>query len=109
MAETETRPYRLCESCHQVDDHPRHTLVTAPGEGATDPDVMSKALSDAAAAGYDLTGLLAQAQDNSRLDKHMDCCAAEGCDVCTESLSDVSAEENHGLALAKALAPKDVN
>lgn len=103
----ETRPYRLCESCFQVDDHPRHTLVTAPGKGATPPDVMSKALTEASEAGYDLTGLLNQAQDNSRLDKHMDCCAADGCNLCAEVLAGSKAQ--HGLALAKELAPKDVN
>lgn len=105
----EQRPYRLCESCLKVDNHPRHSLVTAPGEGRTDPDVMAVAIKEASEKGYDLTGLLVQAQDDSRLDKHMDCCAADGCTLCAEMLAGVNEKESHGLALAKALAPKDVD
>jgi hypothetical protein len=103
------RPYRLCESCHQVDDHPRHVLATAPGEGRTPDDVMAKALNAAGEAGYDLTALLEQARDDQLLAKHLDCCAADGCSVCAEVLAGVSEKENHGLALAKALAPKDAD
>jgi hypothetical protein len=91
MAESETRPYRLCESCKQVDDHPRHRLATAPGDGRTPADVMSAA----------------QAQDDAVLDKHFDCCAADGCNLCQETLDSLPEKSRHGLALAKANAPKD--
>lgn len=102
----EDRPYRICEKCLQVDNHPRHRLVTAPGEGRTDPEVMNKALQEAAAAGRDLTALLEQARDDSSLDKHMDCCAEDGCNLCAEVLANVGDKDNHGLALAKALSPE---
>lgn len=105
----EKRPFRLCESCQQVDDHPRHRLATAAGGGATPADVMSKAITEASAAGHDLTFLLEQSRDDSVLDKHMDCCAADGCSLCAEVLGRVGEKESHGLALAKALAPKEVN
>lgn len=104
----ETRPYRLCEACGQVDDHPRHVIATAPGEGATPPEMAEKALREAAEKGYDLSTLLQQLRDDQLLERHMDCCAAAGCDVCAEQLS-VADDDNHGLALAKALAPKDVD
>jgi hypothetical protein len=107
MAESETRPYRLCESCKQVDDHPRHRLATAPGDGRTPADVMSAALKEASEAGYDLTALLEQAQDDAVLDKHFDCCAADGCNLCQETLDSLPEKSRHGLALAKANAPKD--
>jgi hypothetical protein len=102
------RPYRLCESCHKVDNHPRHVVATAPGDGVTPADVMATALKEASEKGYDLTALLEQARDDQLLEKHMDCCAADGCSVCAEQL-EAAGKDNHGLALAKALAPKDVN
>lgn len=106
MAE-EKRPVRLCESCLQVDDHPRHVTATAPGDGKTDPEVAARALQEAAEAGHDLTYLIAQVQDDCELDKHMDCCAADGCQVCAETLESVGEKDRHGLALAKALSPKE--
>lgn len=103
----ETRPYRLCESCQQVDNHPRHVLATAPGQGATPPDVADRALREAVKNGWDITALLSQLKDDEELTKHMDCCAADGCQICAGVLA--GAKEQHGLALAKELAPKDVN
>lgn len=103
----DNRPVRLCESCLQVDDHPRHVLATAPGEGATPPDVAERALREAVDAGHDLSALLVQLRDDTLLEKHMDCCAADGCSICAEQLK-AAGDDNHGLALAKALAPKDI-
>jgi hypothetical protein len=108
MSETDTRPFRLCEACGQVDDHPRHVVATAPGDGATPPELAEKALNEAAEAGYPLQALLLQLRDDAVLEKHMDCCAADGCETCAEQLS-VAGDDNHGLALAKALSPKDGN
>jgi hypothetical protein len=104
----EKRPVRLCESCLQVDDHPRHVLVTTPGEGATPADVADRALREASEAGHDLSALLSQIRDDTELDRHIDCCAADGCSVCQETLDSVDEKSRHGLALAKALTPKDV-
>jgi hypothetical protein len=56
-----------------------------------------------------VSALLEQARDDSSLDRHFDCCAEAGCNLCRETLESFAEKDRHGLALAKANAPKDVN
>lgn len=77
MAENETRPLRLCDSCGQVDDHPRHVVAHAPGAGATDGEIAARALRNAPEEAYET--VIAQIRDDALIAKHMDCCAADGC------------------------------
>jgi hypothetical protein len=74
---TEVRPFRLCDSCGGVDDHPRHVVAHPPGGGPTDPDILVKAVENAPKEA--LRDVLAQAQDDTIITKHMDCCRADGC------------------------------
>ena len=78
MADTDTRPLRVCDSCGGVDDSPRHGFVTRPGDGETNTDVLEKALENADST-EGRRAVLLHARDNSFVLKHFDCCAADGC------------------------------
>ncbi len=82
----EKRPLRICDSCGQIDDHPRHVFATAEGgAGVSDPEVISKAL-NSAKTNEEKQAVLNAASDGFVLTKHMDCCEADGCPdgSCTE-------------------------
>lgn len=102
----EKRPLRICDSCGQIDDHPRHVLATLEDTGKSHQDVLDLATENADSP-EKLKAVIAAAQDSTVLTKHMDCCAADGCPVCTDVLS--KTKDAHGLALAKALSPKEEN
>lgn len=105
----ETRPLRLCDSCGQVDDHPRHVYATNEGESPTSAEVAEKALS-AVKSADDRTEILRQIMDTSTTVKHMDCCAADGCQICPEVLSQSGAPEGTtGAKLVKALTSGKVD
>jgi hypothetical protein len=104
----EKRPLRLCDSCGQVDDHPRHVFATNPDNvsGASNADLVREALSKAK-SNEEKEAVLAAAMDNNVLTKHVDCCAADGCPggSCDEILAKQG--DRRGLDLAAALAPKE--
>lgn len=102
MADEEKRPLRLCDSCGQIDDHPRHVFATAPDQGASDPEVLRKAMNSAKNAA-EKDAVLAAAMDGSIVTKHMDCCEADGCPdgSCTEVRK--GAEDKKGADLVKHL------
>lgn len=105
----ETRPLRLCDSCGQVDDHPRHVYGTQEGESPTSPEVAEKALS-AAKTAEDRSEILRQVMDTATTVKHMDCCAAEGCQICAEVLRASGVPEGTiGAKLVKALTSGKVD
>lgn len=74
---TDSRPLRLCMSCGQVDNHPRHVHGVASGDAPTDPKVAAQALANAGDAHRE--SVLSQIMDSSTVIKHLDCCAADGC------------------------------
>jgi hypothetical protein len=100
----EKRPLRICDSCGQIDDHPRDVLATADGDGVTNKELLDQAMASAKNA-EERQAVLNAASDGAVLTKHIDCCAAEGCASCSEILSQQG--NKRGLELAKALAPKD--
>lgn len=73
------RPVRLCETCGQVDDHPRHVHGTADGASPVDPTLVATALKEHAGDDAAVAAILKQVQDTSTQTKHLDCCAADGC------------------------------
>ena len=97
----ETRPMRMCDSCGQVDDHPRHVFATADGAGVTDATIGAKALR--AATDDDFEAILAQVQDGTTIMKHMDCCRADGCPDGSCNTVTAGAEDKTGAALVKHL------
>lgn len=78
MADEETaRPLRMCDSCGQVDDHPRHVHSASDGDFPVSDEIAQKALENAPSTAY--ADILRQVRDDTVVQKHMDCCAADGC------------------------------
>lgn len=100
----ETRPLRICDSCGQIDDHPRHVFVADPASrgGVSSAEVLRKAL-NAAKTDAEKDAVIAASMDNETLTKHMDCCEADGCPdgSCTEVRK--GAEDKKGAELVKHL------
>lgn len=91
---TETRPMRMCDSCGQVDDHPRHVFALAEGQGNTDPSIAAKAVR--AAGEENIEAILAQVQDSATIQKHMDCCRTDGCPDGSCNVVTAGAEDKKG-------------
>lgn len=96
MAENEVRPVRMCDSCGGVDDHPRHVVWHAPGNGLTSDEVAAKALEAAPKEAF--ADILAQVRDDTVIAKHMDCCREDGCPdgscpAVTEGVEDVRGDD----------------
>lgn len=77
----ETRPIRGCDVCGQVDDHPRHVVAVIESRGP------------------------------KTFIRHMDCCAASGCEACRateEVVGHLKGEEKLNAILSGALADVEV-
>ena len=101
MADEEKRPVRICESCGEVDDHPRHVYAQAAGAAPTPSAVAEKALRNARKE--DWATILDQVRDDSVAYKHMDCCASDGCPDGSCNLVRRGAEDKKGNDLVKHL------
>ena len=97
----EKRPMRMCDSCGQVDDHPRHVYGMADGEAITSPAVAASAIKAAGASNAE--AIIAQIQDTTTLMKHMDCCKADGCPDGSCDTVTAGAEGKTGDALVRHL------
>lgn len=105
MADTETRPVRVCDSCGGVDDHPRHVYSQdGTTNGRTSPEVAKKAL--AAAGEEHFEAIYAQITDDTVTYKHMDCCRADGCPDGACDVVTKGAEDKKGMALVKHLTSR---
>lgn len=78
-----TRTLRLCASCGALDADPAHVLGVPPGYPDTVPD---SAFLDALPDGIPARALV-ELMDPSTVVRHMDCCAAAGCQVCVDVLA----------------------
>src|SRR5688572_19133117 len=68
------RPLRYCDICGGLDDHPRH-VIAVPSGGEAPGNLLNSVEGGSAAAVRELV--------NDRvLIRHLDCCAAAGCEVC---------------------------
>lgn len=101
MADNESRPLRGCDTCGQVDDHPRHVFAHAEGDGATSPEVASKMIDNAPAEVR--AAILAHVQDSTTTYRHLDCCREAGCPDGTCNKVTTGAETKKGDALVKHL------
>jgi hypothetical protein len=92
-------PLRICDECGGVDDHPRHVIKFAAGDGVTPTSVAVKALSNAEAYGPDtVAAITAQVDDTTEVSYHMDCCRTRGCfdgscGVVTEGATELRGDE----------------
>lgn len=97
------RPLRLCDVCGQLDDHPRHVtgLHVDSQEGLPSPEFLAQL--DAAAGERHANGLppiptsaVAELMIPTTIVRHHDCCAAQGCSICSTILGvtgDVTGDE----------------
>jgi hypothetical protein len=74
----EERPYGLCDSCGQVDKAPKHLIYGSRGDFPLSPELATKAVKGCP-KDYSVESLMAEVQDTSTSQKHMDCCVADGC------------------------------
>lgn len=106
----DARPVRLCDSCGQVDDHPRHVYGTAEGDSPTSPEVAAAALKSIQGDEELATELLRQIMDTATTVKHMDCCSADGCpDGSCDTILRGVAEGTTGNKLIKYLTSGKVD
>lgn len=75
---TDVRPMRICDACGGVDDHPRHVIAYADGDGVTPNDIATRAVELAGPLGS-TDMILQQITDTSTMMYHMDCCRERGC------------------------------
>lgn len=73
------RPVRFCDVCGQADDAPRHVVQYAPGETSATPPEEWLAGVDLNAGGPDA---LRRLMAGDLRERHLDCCAAQGCPTC---------------------------
>lgn len=78
---TTTRPLRFCDVCGQLDDHPRH--VTGLPADSTE-GTPSKEFLDSLAPGAPISAI-AELMNPRTIVRHMDCCAANGCEICAQT------------------------
>lgn len=72
----DTRPLRLCDVCGQLDNHPRHVVADPNNESKPTQEFLDS-LPDGTPA-----SAVALLLDPNTTIRHMDCCAAQGCEVC---------------------------
>lgn len=102
---------RICDECGAVDDHPRHNIFYARGDGVTPPEVGAKALENARAYGEAAVAhILAQVQDSAVMSFHMDCCRARGCfdGACNVVLSEASGKGDELRSSIQAAWPDGI-
>lgn len=105
MAENyDDRVLHFCDSCTLVDRAPRHIQWVVEGNGVSDEDKILRAMANAKTPEETLA-VVSALRDEAKIEKHIDCCAADGCALCAEVLEKNGDKRNEELA--KALAPKE--
>lgn len=96
------RPIRYCDLCGGLDDHPRH-VIAVPAGGAAPNEVLASVDGGPASA-------VAELLNDRVLIRHIDCCAAAGCEVCqaTEAVTN-GARGEQLLSAIEAGALAEVN
>lgn len=88
------RAIKVCDRCGGVDDHPRHIQAgTVAGETpfpAARDEVLEAVLVNVEKLGLDAKDrarLVRDLTDQTSTEKHIDCCAADGCLTCAPQVS----------------------
>jgi hypothetical protein len=102
------RVLRVCDLCGGVDDHPRHVIAGTVEDAFERPgdDIVNLVLDNAPAD--DRARLLRELTDTSSSDRHLDCCAAEGCPTGTCGQLAAGASGKTGKAMLNHLTSADV-
>ena len=102
-------PFRVCDLCGGVDDHPRHVIAGV----IDDQHPVNEALRETVAANIETLlsekkipfseamRISADFADTTSSDRHKDCCAAVGCPTGTCGNQIAGAEGKTGAALRK--------
>lgn len=93
MATNTERPLRLCDVCGQLDDHPRHVQGLPPGSTDGTP---TKEFLDSLAPGAPVSAI-AELLNPLTIVRHMDCCAAQGCEICAATEQEYGARRGQAL------------
>jgi hypothetical protein len=97
--------YRVCDICGGVDDHPRHSFAgVIPDIWIPDANVRDTVVKNAEAAleagtidFAEASGIVASFDDTTSTDRHIDCCALNGCPLAgTLDGCDIRAERADG-------------
>jgi hypothetical protein len=106
MKAAEGRILRSCDTCGQVDDHPRHVHDVTGAE--VPPPVNTEAVEAVYATKgldvRDIVRIVKELEDTTVLQKHVDCCREDGCPTgdCD------SAPKKTGYALVEAITGEKV-
>jgi hypothetical protein len=80
MGVTDERPLRFCDLCGGLDDHPRHVKQLPPESLDGSPD--AAVIASIKTAGEAPIEAIRQLYAENLQVRHMDCCAASGCETC---------------------------
>lgn len=70
---------RICDSCGEIDETPRHMHLNAPGTVPVNVDQVAAVGARADLSDEDRKRIIADIMDTEQILKHFACCAAEGC------------------------------
>ena len=99
---------RLCDSCNQIDEDPRHVygLAGDENESSTYTEAQMRAAVEAAGGDADkLVAVMSHLGDRATAMKHFDCCLADGCPdgTCDAKLADDNDPFDGGKTTGKKL------
>lgn len=87
------RNSRLCDVCGAFDSDPRHVQAVPAGTpGAVPGDDFLSGLQNGLPA-----AAIAQLMDPTTVVRHMDCCAAQGCEACASVVTEASGATGDAL------------
>jgi hypothetical protein len=86
MNGTDERPLRFCDLCGGLDDHPRHVKQLPPE--ATDGSPDAAVIAGIKNANEAPMEAVRQLYAENLQVRHMDCCAAAGCETCEATEAD---------------------
>lgn len=98
------RPFRICDVCGQVDDHPRHEFLSAPGEFPVNEEHLAAVIGRDDLSPERRASVAREVVNTGLQQRHMDCCRAAGCpDRSCDAIAASGAEGLTGAKLVKHL------
>lgn len=75
---------RICDLCGTIDDGPRHVIAHAPGGVPVDAVLIAEIERSEGVPSNVRDAAVLALSDTTLQIRHPSCCAASGCDVCTQ-------------------------